>query len=141
MLALLIEDTKGFMVKLLKEGVFDEFLLKSAVIDSFARFEVYAPQTEGGVCWSGVRDHVYHIVKGAAAPRGLKIVFCADMEKFNIINAGGLFINIHFEAGKIMVTTGLSVKSFSLDKSSEEEWDAAVLGFLEDAGIGCVNQI
>ena len=137
---MLVENTKEFMVKLLKEGVFDEFLLKSAVIDSFVRFEIYA-RAEEEACWGSMRDHVFHIVKGSAAPRSLKVVLCADVGKFDISNAVGLFVNIHFEAGRVMLTTGLSMRSFSLDKSSEGEWDAAVLGFLEDAGIGFVSQI
>ncbi|MCL2396923.1 MAG: DUF5721 family protein [Defluviitaleaceae bacterium] len=135
MIALSISDVKGFMVKLLKEDAFDGFLLKNATIDTFARFEIYAAESETTAKWSDVRSYVFDVVKGNAAPKSIKIVLGGDTERTGIENAAALFINIHFENGKVNITTGLSKRSFSLDRTDDEKWDGMVMQFLDAAGI------
>ena len=141
MLALAVEDVKGFMVKLLKEDVFDEFWLKSCCVDSFARFEIYGTSGDEGVAWSRLREYVFGVVRGGAVPRSMKIVFGADGEKAGIEGAGSGFVNILFEGGKVGLTTGLSKKSFSLDRSDEQKWDEVVVKFLGRAGIKYTSEI
>jgi len=135
MLALTLDSIKDFMVKLLKESVFDDFFIKSAVVETIARFEVYALEGDAAPClWADVREHVYGFIKGGVTPRTIKVVLSADLEKYSIDGANGLYVNIHFEDGAARLTTGVFC-GFSLDNSGEKAWDAAVLSFLDDAAI------
>jgi hypothetical protein len=140
MLALSISDVRGFMVKLLKEEVFDDFRLSNAVVNTFARFEIFgAGGDDGCVMWSAVRPHVFGIVKGDTPPKSIKIIF--GKEAGGTDNPVSLFVNIHFDEGKVGLTTGISKKGFTLDKSDDEKWDAQVLKFLEDNKIKYINEM
>jgi len=141
MLALSISDVRSFMVKLLKEEMFDDFQLRNAVVNSFARFEIFGGKEDGCVMWSVVRPHVFSIIKGGKPPKSIKIIFGKELEGASSDNPTSLFINIHFEDGKINLTTGISKKGFSLDRSDDDRWDAQVLQFLDDNGITYINEI
>jgi len=146
MLALSITDVRGFMSKLLKEEAFDNFALKSTIIDTFVRFEIYAAAATNNDAveppkWRNVRDHVFGVIKGAATPKSIKVVLGGDVDKAGCVNAASALINIQFDDGKISIVTGLSQKSFSLDKSDETRWDDWVKGFLTQHNIGFVNNL
>lgn len=134
MLALSVEDVKGFMIKLLKESTFDGYRLHSAVIVCAARFEIYT-EAESHCGWADMRGYAYNIIKGAVSPKSIKIVLGYDVHSADLPEAAALFLNIHFENSKIDLTTGMSVKSFTLDKSGERSWDDFVMKFLDSAGI------
>ena len=135
MLALSIPDIRGFMSKLLKQEIFDDFQLRNAVVNTFARFEIYGAKDDECALWAAVRPHVFDIIKGGTPPKSVKIIFAKEAE------GASLFVNIHFEDGKISLTTGLSKKGFSLDKTEDENWDARVLKFLEDNEITYINEM
>ena len=141
MLALSISDVRGFMVKLLKEEVFDEFQFRNAFVNTFVRFEIYGIKEEGYALWGPVRPHVFGVIKGEKQPKSIKIILGKDATSSDADNPVSLFINIHFEDGKISLTTGVSKKNFSLDKSDGEAWDAQVLKFLDDNEITYTNEI
>jgi len=141
MLTLSIPDVKGFMTKLLKENAFDGFMLRNAVINSFARFEIFGANTEECVMWGAVRQHVLGIVKGERPPKSIKIILGGNVENTGIADATALSVNIHFEDSKVNITTGISKKNFSLDKSDGKKWDAHVLKFLDDNQIKYINNI
>ena len=141
MLALSVSDVKGFMVKLLKEEVFDDFQLRNAVINAFARFEIYGANEDGCALWGVVRPHVYSIIKGDRLPKNIKIILGKEMRQDGADSPDSLFVNIHFEDGKVNLTTGISKKGFSLDKSDDERWDTQVIRFLEDNEVTYINEI
>ena len=141
MLALSISDVRGFMVKLLKEEIFDGFQLRNAVVNTFARFEIYGGKEDGCAMWGAVRPHVFGIIKGGTPPKSIKIIFGKETEGADANGPTSLFVNIHFEDGKISLTTGISKKGFSLDKSDDERWDAKVMKFLDDNEITYINEI
>jgi len=144
MVALDITDVKSFMAKLLRESAFDSFELRSMIIDSFARFEINGakPAEEEGAkaeycTWAAMRKYAFEIIKGEAAPRSMKVVLGLNQDKVqaSFPSSAALFINIHFEGGKITVISGSSPKSFSLDRADDEKWDGAVKAFLTKSGI------
>jgi len=141
MLALSISDVRGFMVKLLKEIVFDEFQLRNAAINTFVRFEIYGTKEDGYTSWGEVRPHTFGIIKGDKPPKTIKIILGKDMDGNDMDNPVSVFINIHFEDSKISLTTGISKKGFSLDRSDDEKWDAQVIKFLEDNEITYKNEM
>ena len=142
MLALKINDTKAFMVKLLKENTFDSFILHKAAINTFAYFDISG--SESGTTWKLLREHVYAIIKGDTSPKSIRISFNLDQNNANIdtdIDAAALFINIHFENGNINLTSAISKKTFSLDKSDEFKWDEWVKNYLTANNIKFVSKI
>ena len=152
MIALNIPDIKNFMAKLLREPTFDNFELRSMIIDSFARFEIYGekppPEEEESAApkfstWGIMRKYAFEIIKGEAAPRSLKLVFGLNSDKVSagFPNSAALFLNIHFEGGKITVISGQSPKSFSLDKQDEEKWDGAIKAFFTKNNIDFSDNI
>ncbi|MCL2574171.1 MAG: DUF5721 family protein [Defluviitaleaceae bacterium] len=141
MLALSIPDVKAFMVKLLKEETFDDFQLRNAVVNTFARFEIYGVKDEACALWGAVRPHIFGIIKGGTPPKSIKIIFGKEVLPEGAQDATSLFINLHFEDGKINLTTGISKKGFSMDKTDSERWDAQVLEFLGNNNITYTNEI
>jgi len=140
MIALNIPDIKGFMAKLLRENTFDSFELRHLIIDSFARFEINgaAPVKDLGFCtWGVMRKYAFEIIKGEQAPRTVKAVLGLNAEKTQtgFPASAALFCNIIFENGRIILITGQSPKSFTLDKSDEQKWDSAIQSFLTKNGI------
>ena len=143
MIVLEITDVKGFMGKLLRDGVFDSFELRSVVIESLARFEIHGakPADEGMPAeynsWGSLRKYVYEIIKGESTPRIMKVVLGLSSEKMqtSFPNSAALFVNIHFEGGKITVISGQSPKSFSFEKQDELRWDESLKAFLNKNGI------
>ncbi|MCL2350393.1 MAG: DUF5721 family protein [Defluviitaleaceae bacterium] len=133
MLSLSITDIKAFMAKLLKSEVFDGFDLHSLAIHSFALFEV--SKTDAPPKWAVVRPYAFDIVKGGGLPKTIKAVFSEpdeDMVKF---------LNIHFEEAKITITTGISQKNFSMDKTPHHQWNDHILGFLKSNNIEYINEL
>ena len=61
------------------------------------------------------------------------------LEKTNIglkaSDVNGLFINIIFDNGELICTTGSSVKVFTLDKSLDNLWDEMAVEFLKSKNI------
>ena len=47
----------------------------------------------------------------------------------------GLLMNIRYDGTKVLITSGISYYSFSLDKAPELIWDEAMMHFLRSAGI------
>ena len=91
--------------------------------------------------WQQLRPLCYEAIKGSKAPLKFKIIFMTPPEKvagfiskqgLNLrpSDVTGLFMNIRFEGGKLSCISGSSTKSFSLDKSLENAWDASVEGFI-----------
>ncbi|MCL2376167.1 MAG: DUF5721 family protein [Defluviitaleaceae bacterium] len=141
MLALSILDIRDFMAKLLKDEVFDDFQLRNAVVNTFARFEIYGTNDDGCAAWGLVRPHVFGAIKGDKPPKSIKIILGKDMGGVDMENPVSGFVNIHFEEGKAGITTGISKKGFSLDRFDDEKWDAQVMEFLDNNKITYKNEI
>ncbi|MCD8022073.1 MAG: DUF5721 family protein [Lachnospiraceae bacterium] len=145
-----IQDTLGFMKKLLTDDTFDAFLLSEASITTFATFQIdgrfhpdYLNTSEaeqltsekaGYTLWKRVRPFFFDLTKGKHTPLRFGIVFRQaphNVEK--MLSQGGrtstpeqedgLFLNIHFDGKALMCVSGTSLKTFTLDKSLEHAWD------------------
>lgn len=155
MVALEIEDLKEFTSRLFVGEAFDACLLVEARFATFGIFEIdgtvqkdYFNSGEmeekrigAYVRWSAVKPFCYFLIKGKRLPVSFKIVFKlspAAVERF-LADRGipmaperveGLYMNIRYEGQKLTCVTGTSLKIFTLDKTLEQQWDAAVKGFL-----------
>lgn len=160
MISLKIEDVKSFMAMLLTNALFDDFILKEVEIQTFTNFKISGQfcedffsqeELEGriekkAVLWSEIRGIVFSIIRGNKTPLSMKIVFQLPKEQvYNLVNSlggrlkledvGGLFLNIRFEKNELFIITGTAIKTFTLDKTLEQEWDAWVKSFLKTQNI------
>ena len=160
MISLDIPEVKSFMAKLLTNSTFDHFLLREMEIQTFTNFAVSGQFNEAFfskeeleergenryTLWSDVRGIAFSIIKGNKTPLAFKVVFQlprAEVErmvqnlsgKLRMEEIGGLYINIRFEKGELHIITGTAIKTFTLDKTLEQEWDAEVKSLLKHQGI------
>lgn len=160
LIALNITDVKPFMAKLLMSSTFDHFILREMDIQTFTNFHVSGQFNEtfftkeeleerGDIrynLWSDVKGIAFSIIKGSKTPLSLKVVFQLSNEgteklvqklsgRLKLEEIGGLYINIRFEQGELHIITGTAIKTFTLDKTLEQEWDKEVKEFLKQQQI------
>lgn len=158
MTAFEIKDIKQFMNRLLGSNLFDNFLLSEAVIVSNITYQLdgslqksfYSEETleELGikdysfVPFSLVRTNCFDLIKGKNTPLSFRFVFLLSPEnmantiarshsQFHVSDVSGMFINLNYRGGKLTCTTGISYKTFSMEKTLEQEWDALVEAFFK----------
>ena len=148
------------MAKLLTTTAFDGYILKELQLQTFTGFTISGQLNEDffskeeleerngitGVFWSEVRQIVYNMIKGSKTPLSLKVIFQLPPQQCLQIletlggrlkpnDIGGLYLNIKFEKGELSVITGMAIKSFTMDKSLEHEWDEQLGGCLREWGL------
>ena len=161
MLALKVDDTKSFMTKLLAGDTFDTFLFSEGSVTTFTTFSIdgtwhqdyFADEeqasNENSFTWKLIRPLIFNIVKGRHTPIHMRIVL--KLAGYNVDSllksAGlpitreqvdGLFLNITYAKDEVSVTTGTSLKIFTLDKTLDHVWDDMVRKFLQTRGISAV---
>lgn len=156
MIILSITNIKAFMSHLLSHETFDEWLVSEITIRTHNTFQIDGnlnkdffdeenlPDTLK-TPWSMLRPICFNIIKGQKVPSLIKMVFLLDnkhTEKiieecgtFSISDVNALFINIYYEHGKLSITTGSSLKLFTLDKSLDETFEKYVKTFLSSNGL------
>lgn len=157
MIALEIEHIKDFMNRLLLQPVFDSFLVSEASISTFTTFTIdgslhrdfydtdEAEQLkEDGVTqvsWAMIRPFCLSVFKGKRLPISFRFVLQLPKEKvpelleengFGLTpdDVFGLFLNIQYRNNVLTVTTGSSLRIFTVDKSLDLAWDRYVQEFL-----------
>ena len=162
MKAFYIKDQKQFMNRLLKSELFDHFLLAEATIhgaisynvdghinQEFFEAEELAALTADGseyLPFSHFRPICYELIRGKHTPLYMKFVFLLSPanEKKTIASAdtafsaeavGGMFLNLTFRDGQMILTTGVSYRSFTMDRSLDNAWDTLAARFLNNHGI------
>jgi len=139
MLALTVKiaEIKEFMSKLLRSETFDEFDVKSVIIESFARVEVSAAASGERLRWTEIKPYIYDLIKRGQKPILFKVVLALAQDEIEekFIEAKALFINIIFENGGVKITTGMAEKMFSLQRTTERAWDEYVRKLLDEKGV------
>lgn len=157
MQALELTDIKNFMNQFLKSDIFDHFLLQEAVITSAASFVVdgrinkgfysEAELSELGILgysflpFRMLRGNFFDLIKGKKTPSSFKFILLLSPENlkrtldsisssFSENDITGVFINIRYQNQMLTLTTGISYRIFSPDKSLDNEWDRLVRQFL-----------
>ena len=155
MVSLRIEDVKDFMGKLLSKETFDNFLLIEMDIITAASFHISGHRQKAWydndewddltdtayVTWREIKPAAYDLIKGHRIPLKITGVFRLSEENtgrilkkggfaFDTDAVGGLFFNLRFEGGAVVVTTGVSMNTFTTDKSLERGWDYYFAEFL-----------
>lgn len=160
MISLKVIDVKAFMNSLLVQNVFDDFYLWEAAFKTFGEFSIngklneeYYSNDELEVLngrkyatWAEIKPFAFSYIKGNKLPVTIKIIMMLSKEGMeNIIeNSGlnmsleeikGLFLNIKYEKGNLYLSSGTSLKSFTMDKTIENIWDLNLSRFLKEKGI------
>lgn len=166
MTALTIEDGKLFVSKLLAQNVFDKFYVGESAISTFADFKLggrlnkaYYSNDEvealGGreLClWSEIRPLAYDIIKGHKLPVSFQFVLQLSDENMRWLleknqlsvkaeAVQGLYMNLRYEKNTFSCVTGISFKTFILDKTVEQLWDETVKTFFRQHHIAFTENI
>lgn len=162
MFACTVSDVRDFMEKLFLKDTFDGFQLMEAVIvtsntfviDGHIREEYYTKEEWEELAekkisrWGSLRPLCFQMIKGKKTPESMKLVLrMADsgveklLEKsglpFQVTDVEGLFFNVRYENQKLMLTSGVSMRLFTMDKSLERFWEQKLEGYLKQAEIAC----
>ncbi len=159
MIALKILDENKFMAGFLKGSMLDHYQLVEGTITTFCTFSIdglwqddffnheNVPHEEGEESrqftpWEDVKEFCFSIIKGKRKPLAFKFVFFYPSEKVEelLLHYGihlkaedefGLCINLRFDVNGLVMTSGVSKKVFSLDKSVDQAWDSYLRSFLK----------
>lgn len=159
MTALNLPEIKSFMNQLLCQTTFDNFLLQEAVIQKETTWtcsgaltpDFFSPEELDDLSLANLpflpfgrlRTHCFDLIKGKRTPAYFKFVFLLSPENlartleqisspFTPNDITGMFLNLKFQNGSLLLTTGVSYRIFSTDKSLEQEWDRMVRVFLKN---------
>ena len=133
------DTVKNFMGRLMKEGIFNDFKVRSVDILAKNRFsfdgEIAGSETKDFSLWSEVQPLVYEIIKRMGRPSVLKLVL-SHKEPLTIHeNASALFLNLMYDGGKVSFTTATSQKAFALERTLDTTWDEWMRSFFSSIGI------
>lgn len=156
-----ITDIRDCMSKLLSGDIFDRFCLVEAGIRMGITYHIDGHKNpdffdsgsdddsspEEYCLWKDAKPYVYQIIKGKRQPLSFKIILSFPKKtvdflikesrcSFNAEDVEGIYLNILFEPGNLRITTGISCRIFTLDKSLDQCVDDHVRAFLSSKGIG-----
>lgn len=156
MIAFSLTNIKDFMAHLLLSDTFDSFAFIEGEIVTFNTFRIdgfiqkeffdtdaelpeYSP-------WKNVREYCFSLIKGKRTPLSFRFIFSlshkniARLIEQNALSlrpeeVQGLYLNIHYDGGKLACVTGTSFQTFTMDKTLEHAWDEMVEKFLKQKQI------
>ena len=163
MLALKINDVKGFMNHLLIGNTFDHFPMAEVSVTTFNTFsidgmikkEFFDTDTQNILtqnravysAWKEIRPFCFSIIRGRRTPLHFKLVCqLAPEQIFSIFEekesdlfsaVSSFSFIIQYKNNMLLCTTGISQIYFSMDKRAEQFWDVSVHNFFRGLGIDC----
>ena len=162
MKAFYLKDQKQFMNRLLKTELFHHFLLAEATIHGAISYSVdghinreffdteeLADLTADGseyLPFSHFRPICYELIRGKHTPLYMKFVVLLSPANaiktitsvdtgFTAEDVSGIFLNLTFRDGHLVLTAGVSYRTFPLDRSFDNAWDSLAARFLSSHGI------
>lgn len=154
MLSIQIKDIKVFMKHLLIQETFDQFLLMQGSVSTYITYDIdgkvnkdfFGDEYESSEVygynytpWAHEKNLIWSLIKGKHTPSSFKFVLHIKDEEMSQIlkdispaitnNINALVITIRYDERGLFITTGLSTKSFLLDKTAEEAWDEWIKQF------------
>ncbi len=162
MVALQISEVGTLLNQMLKGDLFDHFLLReasvsqafTAAIDGALCPGFYSEEEcrELGLTglsyipFARVKPLCLDLIKGSRKPDSFRFVFLLSPENqaatiarsgtaFRTEDISGLFLNLTYKNEALICTTGISYRTFTMDKSLEREWDRLAALFFKQHGI------
>lgn len=149
-------SAKSCMSHLLLKDTFDKFSFIEGEITTFNKFTLDGflhkdffdekPKRDYAY-WREVRDFCFGIIKGKRTPLNFKIILSLAPENFGAFleehrlgsfspeDITGLYLNFHYDGAILQCITGISMRTFCMDKSLEKEWDAYAGNFFKKSEI------
>ena len=138
-------EVKGFMNRLLREDILDQFEVRGVEMAQSTRISINGaletptentdseakPSSPGFITWEALRPLIFAIIKTGVKPKQIKIIFSKKTQEAKELhqNAAALFLNMIYENDTVNFTTATAQKEFSLEKSLDDSWDEWVRGF------------
>lgn len=155
MLSIQIQDVREFMNQLLRSELFHPFYLWEASIRTSVHYHIDGhlnpeffntdelealPQSDY-ISWAEIKPQIFSMVKGSKTPLSMKIILMLSrtntshlLAKYNLPlseeNINGLFFNIHYDGRLVFCTTGVSYRTFTMDKRLEQVFEESMLTWL-----------
>lgn len=157
-----VEELKPFMTLLLRGELFDSWEVTEAKVETFFELSVNGrlkkdffeePESvqRDFAKWGEVKEIFFQAIKGKRLPGMLRIVLAADRTwTEQIMNECGkaneeagayLYLNIRYSANGCQVVSGVSHVGFTMDKTLDMAWDAALLDFFKTNGVAVSTQL
>ena len=157
MISVRVESRKDFFRHLFLQGSFDNFLVTDLTLRTDIRLEMDgrllpgSDDTAGDPAetakeparsWGSLRPKVSAFLAGEAPLRSLKLILTLSRRKTEEFleaqrlelapgDVEGFFVNVLYTGDALTLTTGCSLKQFSLDRSPEKAWDRQITRLLE----------
>ena len=148
-----ISDVRNFMNHLLAKETFDPFFLVRASIHTAVTYDLDGrintdffkeddPAPETPFChWSYIKPAAFQAIRGKRLPLSLKIILALPEKSvsyflqksgtsFKREEIEGMYLNILYDQNDLTLTTGVSYKTFQLDKSLEHYFDQSIFHFI-----------
>lgn len=162
MIAITVGDVKRMMKCLLLQEDFDNFYLTEAAITTFVTYtidgqlhhdfydageaEERKAQEQYFICWGEVRSICFQMIRGKRTPLHFKLIFQLPREETekllqasslncSLDDVFGLYLNCQYDGENLVLTTGTSLRFFTLDKSLDHLWDEYITDFLKEKNI------
>ncbi len=164
MIAIKILEVRKFMKLFLAGTLFDEFRMAEGQITTFCTFTIdghyerafFGEEEDAGeteqkrrheyVRWKDLKPRCLDLIRGTRTPLYFRFVFFYPEDRtgklFESMEAGGsgkavssLCLNLRYSGGTLLLTTGVSLRTFPADRRAENIWDDYVKAFLGKAGI------
>lgn len=157
MVAFQIREVKSFMAKLFQKNDFDSFLVREGQIQTAAGYQINGHRSHDFytkeelsefsepdfLTWAELKQLVFAMIRGTKTPQLLSIVLqlpgaqtervlAASGAGLEIGQISGAYMNIKFQAGELLIVTGVGFNSFVMDKLFEREFDGYVREFLKE---------
>ena len=157
MIALKITGLGSFMSGLFSGNTFDSFLLAEGTLQmavnwqidgrlnrDFFEKDVWDPAQRpyDYAAWSEVRPSLRELIRGKKAPVSFQFVLHlkpelmksmlekeGDQELLSCV--GAFVVTIRYKDGQASLLSGISMKSFTMNKNADILWDKAIRRFLE----------
>lgn len=146
-----IEQVKKFMAGFLGGSLLDDFLMNEGKLSMNISYEFNGrlqkdfydtEEWEDYVAykyieWEEIKHKIFGLVKGKKTPLQFQFVMMlkpdkaeAFLRKYNLSikpeEIGGLFLNVLYDRKSLKCTSGVSRKTFTMDKTLEEAWDVEI---------------
>ncbi len=165
MLSIQIQDVKEFMNHLLCSDTFHSFYLWEASLktsvhyhidgrlnrDFFNTDELEAFPQSDYISWAVIKPQIFSMIRGNKTPLSMKIILMLSkantnnlLTKYNLPlseeNINGLFFNIHYDGANLTCTTGVSYRTFTMDKRLESVFEESIKNWLHYHNIAFLDK-
>ncbi|MBQ5960173.1 MAG: hypothetical protein IJL53_05855 [Firmicutes bacterium] len=147
MTTLQVADVRAFMNLLLLSDTFDSWGFQGASVTSLTQYTIdgsintdYLTETERearketGLVFSDFREVLTGIIRSGRTPLRMTIVLTCPRELLaghQSTTAGSYQMTIRFQDKSLKLISGISIGSFSMDRSDAVFWDSFLPAYLE----------